>query len=1308
MPKYFRSLLIVGIVLLASQAIAVPPQPPVFLSNFDKLTTSYCDLVTYHFEAKVVDPPPGSDNPIRYHLISGPGVLDDKTGEWYWQPTKEDISSTPIMIEVAASIGGNNHTMTSGMENAILSVKVKDFFPSIRLEEYAPYAAIQLDEVGIYSFNILLYGVDTCDFYELYIDGIYPSPNGVFQIVDRQLVLDISEADLNKKFNIVLGVRDDEFHSTAWYIFDTRSEINLEFVSCPDTIVANFCDSLSVQFKATDYPPDTLLNWDGIYYRQLSGPGYFYKRGLYVFDPTEDDIGKTFDVSIEATYETNKTSYVATCEFSFTVTSYETEISLKDHLCGDTIVFDNRPLSWGIGLEGYLATKCDLQSIKIVSIEPEIIGTVVFDSSTISGAYYWFYQPDPLDGDKTIKLTFGMATDSDSIYCDLYLKNNWPPPEEKSFQVRIGYQDDVPLGSSVDLPVYLEQASSSIGGYDLLMEYDKRTISFQQATIGDQFGENGCGWEYFTYRFGDASYDPYYNTIRVVALAETNNGDIHPSCFLPDSLPVELFKLTFNVVTQYDRECQRALVRFRWADCSDNAMTGNDGQELYVSSKVFNPDINDPQTLIDITQSVSGYPTVTGFQPLECSDGLVAFTSINFINGGIHTLCPDTLGTIVTGDVNLNGIAFEIADLILFSKYFADDTLVFSNNVLRHSKTTDINGDGNMLTVPDWQVMKQIIIGEFISFDVIMKDTIDAEFYLNDSNHELEALTDATYGAMFVIVSGQVVPELLVDNMSMLYAYDAANNRTRIFVHSFYGESFGAGLILGNITGDLIYIEATDIDGRIIKTVINTENSYQIKIARVDKVLPGSTVTVPVYLNSASGEIGGFDLLLEYDSRILNFQMASIGEQLGENGCGWEYFTYRNEVADTGSLYQIFRIVAVAETNNGDVHPSCYLPGTMPAELFSVNFLVTNDRIFECDFAAIRFRWADCGDNTIAGVDGQEVYVANKVFTPSENNLNLIDITDPNTGFPTNTGFQPQTCSAPALMPAIDFINGGVDIICANAIDHRGDVNYNAISYEIADLVLFEKYFTRGTGVFIVDLNKQIEATDVNGNGTPLEVADWQYLLRIVIGEATPGYDFMFDTLSAEINYSSETKTLRAYTEMEYGAMYIVIRGNYTPLSYMSEIKYDYLYDDSLDLTRVFIYSTDGDSFGAGDILGNIQSEILDLQVADYEGHVVIPAMNVVMGVNDNLNLLPNQFGLAQNYPNPFNNATVISFSLPSAQEVEFEIFNILGKKVYSETKRYQAGIHQIYWEGNVASGVYYYRIKAGDKVATRKMMLLK
>jgi methionine-rich copper-binding protein CopC len=93
--------------------------------------------------------------------------------------------------------------------------------------------------------------------------------------------------------------------------------------------------------------------------------------------------------------------------------------------------------------------------------------------------------------------------------------------------------------------------------------------------------------------------------------------------------------------------------------------------------------------------------------------------------------------------------------------------------------------------------------------------------------------------------------------------------------------------------------------------------------------------------------------------------------------------------------------------------------------------------------------------------------------------------------------------------------------------------------------------------------------------------------------------------------------------------------------------------------------------------------------------------------------VMPGSYALAQNYPNPFNPSTEIRFELPQAVHVTLTIYNTLGQQIKTlVNSRQAAGSHNLTWDGTnntghvVPSGVYIYRIQAGDYIAARKMAL--
>ena len=106
-------------------------------------------------------------------------------------------------------------------------------------------------------------------------------------------------------------------------------------------------------------------------------------------------------------------------------------------------------------------------------------------------------------------------------------------------------------------------------------------------------------------------------------------------------------------------------------------------------------------------------------------------------------------------------------------------------------------------------------------------------------------------------------------------------------------------------------------------------------------------------------------------------------------------------------------------------------------------------------------------------------------------------------------------------------------------------------------------------------------------------------------------------------------------------------------------------------------------------------------------GHATSP---IITGVTEGSGNVPGAFALAQNYPNPFNPATVISYQVPAASEVKLAVFDLLGRQVaVLVNERQFPGSYKVRFDAaRLASGVYLYRLIAGDVAQTRKMLVVK
>ncbi len=104
-----------------------------------------------------------------------------------------------------------------------------------------------------------------------------------------------------------------------------------------------------------------------------------------------------------------------------------------------------------------------------------------------------------------------------------------------------------------------------------------------------------------------------------------------------------------------------------------------------------------------------------------------------------------------------------------------------------------------------------------------------------------------------------------------------------------------------------------------------------------------------------------------------------------------------------------------------------------------------------------------------------------------------------------------------------------------------------------------------------------------------------------------------------------------------------------------------------------------------------------------------------VLDADDESSVYPNEFKLFQNYPNPFNPVTKIRFTIPQnerreTQDVSLKVYDSLGNEIVTlANEEKPAGIYEVEFRGNsLPSGIYFYRLQAGDYTATKKLILMK
>ncbi len=528
----------------------------------------------------------------------------------------------------------------------------------------------------------------------------------------------------------------------------------------------------------------------------------------------------------------------------------------------------------------------------------------------------------------------------------------------------------------------------------------------------------------------------------------------------------------------------------------------------------------------------------------------------------------------------------------------------------------------------------------------------------------------------------------------------------------------------------------TDLCGDYDETCVEVSVSYQdtcgdttvcltVSIEETDEcVFNNSTVTLDVYADAQTG-IGGFDLMFEYDVTGFTFTSATEGPALED----WEYFTFR--YGPTGNCGYgpcpdgLVRVVAIADINNGASHPpaDAFLPS---GSIVRLTFRVTDDVNFGGLFFPIRFFWVDCGDNAFSSVGGDSLYV-DKLITDSRGQVIWDEFDEenyPESNRLPNRGAPDECMAGGKTKPVrcVIFRDGGICIIHPDEIDARGDLNLNELAYEIGDAVLYTNYFIYGMTVFTINREGQIAASDVNADGRTLTVGDLVYLMRVISGDANPipKIENFADEIVLRETVANNKLTMDYDSEVDIGAGWFVFEFDPervtpgAPYAIGDAEGMDVKYAIDGNTMRVLVYSMDNRKIIAGSgsmieipLIGDGDLKMTNVQFSDYWGS----ELKVTQSTNG---IRPSQFTVSQNYPNPFNPETSFNIYLPEPADWTVEIYNVQGQVVKSMRGSSAAGVTSVHWTGTddsgtqAASGIYFYRVTAGQHTTTKKMVLIK
>lgn len=460
-----------------------------------------------------------------------------------------------------------------------------------------------------------------------------------------------------------------------------------------------------------------------------------------------------------------------------------------------------------------------------------------------------------------------------------------------------------------------------------------------------------------------------------------------------------------------------------------------------------------------------------------------------------------------------------------------------------------------------------------------------------------------------------------------------------------------------------------DVKINVIDVKTPGPKDYVLEIG-ADSGFYSDAVTIPIKLTNPDS-IGAMKLLLHFDPTALSLMSVSKSNTRINN---WEFFQYKINVPGPGDVL----ILGIADLSDPTLTPPLP-PGD--GVIANLDFQVILDPSPLSLLTDIRFKFTDSTDNTLGGFLGQK--------------------------------FIPQG--------KITYREGSIYI--KNLEKLLGDINLNKIPFEIGDAVLFSNFLINPIKYAFNEQQKR--NSDVNEDGICCSLSDFVFLLKRVLEGNNRGLAKSLpqaDTVQVNLKKSSSTLDLFIDSKVPVGGALVVIRHPGidlgAPILSPDAKEMTLLKKDEAGELRLLIYNPTAKYIESGQrklftipiTSGDGNIELDQASFSDYSGNLV----QARISLEENQEV-PERFTLFQNYPNPFNPETNISFSLPEESEVNLKIYNLKGQliKVLANSKL-KAGVHFFTWDGrdesgkDLPSGIYFYRLIAGEYSEAKKMVRIK
>jgi hypothetical protein len=462
-------------------------------------------------------------------------------------------------------------------------------------------------------------------------------------------------------------------------------------------------------------------------------------------------------------------------------------------------------------------------------------------------------------------------------------------------------------------------------------------------------------------------------------------------------------------------------------------------------------------------------------------------------------------------------------------------------------------------------------------------------------------------------------------------------------------------------------------------------------------IWPGMEEWMPVYLDVCGPCfcLGGFVFSIEYDPSVLVVTDVMRGAALmgGEywnvtynvDGPGTIRVTFINDLNNQTPVDDICREMVFDEETQEWVEVNPF-----DGPLFEMLFLLSGEFEYPVNFCTpICFMF---------DAEGEDHYDYNNVSDEGGYHIWMND----------GCGDAPDSSEYGTL--ELDMVCGNIKVMNEHNVE-IGDVNLNGYAFDVGDAVLLANHLIDPVA-FPFTLRQMI-ASDVNDDGLYATIADLIYMINVINNVGVGGKIAPLDVIATVAmpvdTYGDVNVTVSS--DLSVGGALVAINHTGVELGAPTAEGLTIDYRDNGDVMTVLVYNEDvHNPLTSGTnvlftlpVLTEGSINFGDVSISDNRG-ALLDARTAYDAP------IPTEFSVAQNFPNPFNAKTSLSFGLPEASEVAIYIYNVAGQLVESmDLGRVDAGAQSVLWDASdVASGIYFYKVVAGDNNETMKMTLLK